>query len=275
MRDIQVVTDSTAYISKEYARENGIDIVPLSVEFNGETKPEGYPGEFNDFYNKLKTSESFPKTSQPSVGAFRKVFERAIKNDKEIIVILISSKLSGTYNSAKLASTMVNEKKISIIDSKTSASNLKTLVNIAVNMNKKDFTRQEIVDNINEEKNKMSIYLTVHKLDYLYKGGRLSASQALLGSLLKIRPVIGLIDGELVPVKKLRGKNKALNYMIDIIPEDVKRISICYILNYDFAKKIKRKLEKKFKDVEITIDELGPVIGAHLGPNSLGLCYSV
>lgn len=273
MSKIQIITDSTAYIPKDFALANNIKIVPLSVNFCQEVKDEGFPGEFGEFFDKLKTSKDFPTTSQPSVGAFADVYQEAISQGYEVITLVISSKLSGTFNSASVAAEMVAPDKISVIDSESAASNLRLLTEIAMDMARKGIPRQDIVGHLNESKKRMGINITVDTLDYLKKGGRLSGAQALLGTLLNIRPVIALVDGKLIPVGKARGKNKALEMMINNIPENTTDISICHIFNIEEAEEVKATLQKKFSKARITIDVLGPVVGSHLGPKALGLCF--
>lgn len=273
MADIRIVTDSTAYITKEFAECNNIDIIPLMVDFEGVTNAEGFPGEFEEFFNRLKISESFPKTSQPSSGAFAEVFKKAVEGGEEVIAVVISSKLSGTYNSASIAADMVAANKISVIDSETTVSNLRMLVERAKELAVSGKSREEIVNIINEEKKRTGVNLTVDTLEYLKKGGRLSSGAALIGSILNIKPVIALVNGELVPVGKARGKGKAVEMMISNIPDNVKKISICQIFNMEEALEIKEILGKKYPRVDVTIDVIGPVIGAHLGPRAIGICF--
>lgn len=273
MSNIRIVTDSTAYIQKEYARINDIDIVPLMADFEGDTNDEGFPGEFEEFFNKLKTSENFPKTSQPSIGAFAQLFKKSIENGEEVIAILISSKLSGTYNSACAAAEMTAPNKISVIDSETSVSNLRLLVEKARQLALSGFSREKIVNIINEEKKRTRANLTVDTLEYLKRGGRLSTGKALIGSILNIKPIISLIDGALVPTGKARGKSKAIEMIISGIPENVTNICICHIFDLEEAERIRDMLVIKYPNANITIDVIGPVIGSHLGPKAIGVCF--
>lgn len=272
MAKVQIVTDSTAYFTKEYAEENDIKIVPLSVTFSGETKDEGFPGEFEDFYRELQTSKDFPTTSQPPIEAFAKVYEEILTENKEIVTIVISEKLSGTYNSAMAAANMTAPDKISVIDSETTVSNLKMLVMIANDMAKQGKSREEIVETIEREKKKMNVVLAASTLEYLKRGGRLSATQATIGNLLNVKPIIGLKDGKLIAVAKVRGKNKAMEYLVDSVPENAAAITVLHILSHDDARQLYRKLQEKFPRIEIEIDEIGPVIGSHLGPGGVGVC---
>lgn len=274
MAKIRIVTDSTAYIQRAYATRRGIRVVPLSVHFGDHVESEGAPGEFEAFYERLKTSDSFPTTSQPSVGAFAEVFREAVENGEEVIAITISGKLSGTYNSACLAAEMIAPDKISVVDSETTVANLKVLVERLAAMAEVDEDRPGMVETIEREKRKTGIRLTVGTLEYLRKGGRLTASQAFLGNLLKVKPIIALVDGALEPVDKVRGKKKAIARMVESIPEKVKTISICHILNGEEALEYKGVLEEAFPSAKVAIEEIGPVIGSHLGPKAIGFCYS-
>lgn len=273
MKTIQVVTDSTSYLTKDEIKEYDIKVVPLKVHFQGEDNDEGMPGEFDEFFNKLKATEDFPTTSQPSAGAFAKVFQDAIDQGKEVVAILISSKLSGTYNSAIIGADMVDSDKITVIDSLTSVANLKYLAIKAYNMALEGKTRQEIAECIEKQKKRTGVYLTVETLDYLRKGGRLSGAQAFIGSILNIKPIIKLEDGILLPVAKARGKKKAIEMMIENIPEGVKIIYIPHIFNEAESKEVKKELEKRFPNAKIELTGLGPVVGAHLGPKAMGVCY--
>lgn len=273
MGKIRFVTDSTAYFDKATAIEKNIDIVPLKVEFLGETKDEGFPGEFEEFFDKLKTAEEFPKTSQPAVGDFVKVFSNAIENGDEVIAITISSKLSGTFNSASLAAELVSPDNISVIDSETAAANLKLLVEMGIELANEGKSRREIVDILNSEKKKTGISLTVDSLEYLKRGGRLTATQALIGTILNVKPIIDLIDGKLEPVAKARGKRKALEMMSERIPQDASKITILHIFSIEEAEELKTILQEKFKSAEIRIEGLGPVVGTHLGPKAMGICH--
>lgn len=273
MANIRIVTDSTAYMPKEYANANDIDIVQLMVDFEQVVSEEGFPGEFEEFFNRLKLSESFPKTSQPSIGAFANVFKKAVEKGEEVIAIVISSKLSGTYNSASAAANMVAPNKISVIDSESSVSNLRMFVERAKELAASGVSREEIVSIINYDKKRAGINLTVDTIEYLKRGGRLSTGKAFIASILDIKPIIALIDGELVPTGKARGKKKAIEMMISSIPEKVRKISICQILNMEEALEMKEILKSKYPKVDITIDVLGSVIGAHLGPKAIGICY--
>lgn len=273
MSKVKIVTDSTSYISKDFVEENGIVVVPLSYTFDGETLEEGFKGEFDDFYKKLENTNLFPKTSQPPAGKFYNAFKECFEDCDEVIAIVLSSKISGTYNSATLAKNMLEDKKVTIIDSESTVSNLRILVEDALKMANEGKSAEEIEEYINKKKKKMHILLSPATLEYLRRGGRLSGVSSTVGNLLNIKPILELKDGELKSLDKVRGTSKAMSYMMDKLPDDVEKISICHILNMDVAEKVKKQLEGRFPKAEISIDDIGPVIGAHLGPKTLGICY--
>ncbi|MBM7582248.1 DegV family protein with EDD domain [Caldicoprobacter guelmensis] len=273
MNQIHIVTDSTAYIDKEFVRQHDMSVVPLYYSFEGKTEKEGFPGEFQDFFSRLARSSDFPTTSQPSVGDFKEVFESALKKGKEVIALTISSKLSGTYNSANTAANLIGSDKISIIDSQTTVANLRVLTEMAINLVKQGFSRSQIVEKIEEQKTRMGIRLTVGTLEYLKRGGRLTNAQAVIGSFLNVKPIIALIDGKLEAIAKVRGKKKAMEKIIEDIPKKVSIINICQIFALKEAHELKSILKERYPHAIINIQEIGPVIGSHLGPEALGVCY--
>ena len=273
MRKIKIITDSTSYISREFVEREEITVVPLNYIFDNVSYKEGFKGEYDDFFIKLADSKLFPTTSQPSTGEFCKAFEEALNDYDEIIAIVLSSKISGTYNSAMLAKNILEDKKITIIDSESAASNLRFMVEDALNMAKAGKSSEEIVEFIEDKKKKMKICLTTGTLEYLSRGGRLSSIESTIGNMLSIKPIIELKSGELQLIEKVRGNNKAVSTLINKIPDSVQKIAICQILNMDEALNLKKTLEAKYPNAEITIDDLGPVIGAHLGPKMLGVLF--
>ncbi|MGI6527627.1 MAG: DegV family protein [Caldicoprobacterales bacterium] len=272
MARVQIVTDSTAYFSKEEAKQRQIQVVPLSVTFSSVSTEEGFPGEFEDFYRQLETSKDFPSTSQPSIEAFASVYKEILAQGNEIITIVISEKLSGTYNSAYAAAAMTSPDRISVIDSETTVSNLKFLVQLAQSMAELGHSRQEIVEAVERQKKRMQVVLVANTLEYLKRGGRLSAAQAAIGTLLNVKPIIGLVDGKLEAIAKIRGKGKALDYLVEHVPEDAAAITVLHILVPEAARQLQRKLKERFPHIQIGIDEIGPVIGSHLGPGGVGIC---
>jgi DegV family protein with EDD domain len=271
---IKIITDSTSYLDKNYIEDENIRVVPLNYVFDGEDYKEGLKGEFNDFYSKLQSTDLFPTTSQPAIGDFVAAYEEALKSHDQIVVITLSSKISGTYTSAHVAAEMVDSENIRVVDSLGAAATLRFLVQDAVEMSRKGMDAHRIQEELERKKDKLGIVLTTDTLEYLSRGGRLSTLQAGIGNILSIKPVIRMLDGELQLVEKTRGKKKAINRLLACIPEGVDRISLCHVTNTGEAEKLADTLRQTYPGASVTIDELGPVIGAHLGPRTLGICYS-
>ena len=271
---IKIITDSTSYLDKEYIDKMDITVVPLNYVFDGEEYKEGLKGEFHEFYSKLQSTEYFPTTSQPAVGDFAAAYDEALKSYDQIVVVTLSSKISGTYSSAQMAAEMVDPENIKVVDSLGAAATLGFLAEDAVEMAKAGLDADQIRQELEKRKKNLGIVLTTDTLEYLSRGGRLSSFQAGIGNILSIKPVIRLIQGELQLVEKIRGRKKALSRLMTYIPEGVERISLCHVTNAEEAEKISQTLQQAYPGARITIDELGPVIGAHLGPKTLGICYS-
>ncbi|MGV8145959.1 MAG: DegV family protein [Alkaliphilus sp.] len=273
MSNIQIITDSTAYLEKSYCIENNIVVVPLSYVFEGETETEGYPGEFDSFFARLEKSKDFPVTSQPPVGTFKEVYEKAISEEKEIVVVTISSKISGTYNSACLAAEMVDASKISVVDSLQCGANIAELVKIAVKLDYVNTSRKEIEEELNDQKERMNVRIVPRTLDYLRKGGRLSNIASFVGNLLNLKPIVGFNEGRLEVVSKTRGFKKAIKLAINDIPSEVKVINITHVINFDAAVELKNNIATQFPNAKVNVTEIGPVVGSHNGPGTLGLVY--
>lgn len=268
---ITIVTDSTAYIQKAYAESNRIKVLKILLDFDGLVVREGFPGEFEQYYTLLEKSKEFPKTSQPPIGEFVEIFQKEMDAGNEVIAIMVSSKTSGTYNTALMASHMVNGDAISVIDSETSGANLKVLVERANELAKDGKSREDIIKIIEIEKKRMSVNMTFETLDYIEKAGRLTHSKKIIVDLLHIKPIVGVEDGFIKIVGRARGKNQAIKHMIKDIHPDAKIINVCYIMNPEEATEIKEKIESLFPHAIVDIQEVGPSLGIMFGPRAIGI----
>lgn len=270
---IQLMCDSTAYLERNFLMEHKVKMIPLTYRFRGTDHRENAGGEDDSFFYELSQTHDFPVTSQPPVGEFVRAFEKARRADEQALVVTISSKVSGTYNAARLAAQMVDENGIAVVDSMGGAMTERFLMEKAVAMRAKGAGLKEIAEALEALRERTNVLFTVANLDYLHQGGRLSRSKALIGNLLHLSPIISLKDGMLVAEHLERGMKKAVKAMISLVPESVSRISVAHILNLEGAKQLSATLQEKFQNAKVTIDKVGPVFGAHLGPGSLGLGY--
>lgn len=280
MAKVILVTDSTADIPKDLADQLDIHIVPLKVHIGGQTYMDGVTITPSVFFDKLVQSEQFPSTSQPSPIDFEQKYHEIIGKygkDAQIISVHLSSALSGTFQSANLARNMVgSDFDITVIDSKKAAFLLGTIVVQAAKAAKKGQGKEECIQVVEKMKESQKDYFVVDTLTYLQKGGRIGKAQALIGTLLNVKPILTLNDaGEVIPFDKVRGKKKAVARILEELKQYAhnERVvaSVLYATNLPEAEELKNHLQEQFNIEEITLSEVGPVIGAHVGPNVLAV----
>lgn len=280
MANIMMVTDSTADIPKEIAEQLDIHIVPLKVHIDGQTYLDGVTITPSVFFDKLAQSEKFPSTSQPSPIDFEQKYLEIIDQhgqDVQIISIHLSSALSGTFQSANLARNMVgSDFDITVMDSRKAAYFLGMMVVQAARAVKEGHNKEECIQVIEKMKVSQKDFFVLDTLTYLQKGGRIGKAQALIGALLNVKPILTLNEaGEVIPFDKVRGKKKAVAKMIEELKQYAQgeRVvaSVLYAMNLQEAKELKNQLQEQFDMEEITLSEIGPVIGAHAGPNVLAV----
>ncbi|HWT27665.1 MAG TPA: DegV family protein [Mobilitalea sp.] len=275
---IRIITDSTSDINVDEARKLEISVVPLKVIFGDKEYKEGIEITIESFYEKLVKSEKLPTTSQPSPDDFLVHFNEAKKAEDSVIVLLISGKLSGTVQSAIIAKDMSDYSDIYIIDTLTTITGLRLLVEEAVRLRQQGESAVQIYDILNGLKDRVVLLAMVDTLEYLHKGGRLSKSSAILGSLLNFKPVITLKDGVIGVVGKERGSNKGINKLIDSI-EDFGEIDQSFPVNLGFTAEdskcllLEEKLIERMKLNNIHRYPVGCVVGTHAGPGASVLTY--
>lgn len=275
---IRIITDSTSDISLAEAKEIGVTIVPLKVIFGDKEYKEGIDITLDDFYNKLAVADTLPTTSQPSPDDFLNCYLQAKEAGDSVVVILIAEKLSGTVQSAVIAQNMAEYEDIHIIDSLTTITGLRLLVNQAVALRKQGLSAAQITDQLELLKNRIVLFAMVDTLEYLYKGGRLSRSSAFLGSLLKFKPIITLKDGALGVLGKERGANKAISRLIEIIEEHGKidkeyPVYYGYTFQDEQARLLRDNANRKYGLTDTSLHPVGCVVGAHVGPGACVITY--
>jgi DegV family protein with EDD domain len=217
---IRIITDSTSDISQNQAKELGIDIIPLRVNFAHGAYRDGVDITNAEFYKKLTKSEELPTTSQINPYEFYDFFKKYINDGDEVVGIFISSHLSGTYQSAVAAKEMLkNDDNIYIIDSLNVTFPLGLLIKQAVRIRDKGLTAERIAEEIESLKSRVRLVAVVSTLKYLY-GGRISSGTAVVGSMLGINPIIAIIDGKVESVGKTRGRKQAFRWMLDYIEKE-------------------------------------------------------
>ncbi|MBO1001532.1 DegV family protein [Pseudogracilibacillus auburnensis] len=275
---VAIVTDSTAYIPENLLEKYHIHTVPLSVVFGDESFREGMDITTAEFYAKVKQSKDLPSTSQPAIGTFIELFEELSKDYDAIISIHLSKKFSGTYEAAKSAGNMVENVKVYPYDSELSAMPQGLYAIAAAEMVQQGKTVDEIITHLDDMKSKTRTYFMVDDLSHLQRGGRLNSAQALLGSLLNIKPILHIVDGLIVPFEKIRTRKKAINRMMSMLEDEavnkkIVRVVFIHANNEAVVTKLREDFAKNHPEIESIISYFGPVIGTHLGEGSIGVCW--
>ncbi|TFB24385.1 DegV family protein [Filobacillus milosensis] len=273
-----VVTDSTAYIPQKQLEELNIHVVPLSVTFGSESYREIYDITTKEFYEKVKTSDELPKTSQPSIGDVLTKYEELAENYDTIISIHLSSGMSGTYQAAASAAQSIEGANVHLFDTEISAMAQGFYVLRAAEMVKQGAEPEKTIDELENIKKEMRAYFMVDDLRHLQRGGRLSGAQAMVGSLLQMKPLLHIENKTIAPFEKIRTSKKAFKRMEQLLAEtaeEAEEVKACIIHaeREEAANKWKEDLEAKYPNVNFVLSYFGPVVGTHLGEGSFGLCW--
>jgi DegV family protein with EDD domain len=275
---IRIITDSTSDMSIKEAAQMNITLVPLKVIFGDKEYKEGVEITIDGFYEKLVKAERLPTTSQPSPDDFLEHFKEGKAAGDSIIVLVISAKLSGTYQSAMIAKEMVDYEDIHIIDSSTATCALRILVEQASKLRDEGLTAEDIVAKIMDIKDRVVLLAMVDTLEFLHKGGRLTKSSAILGTLLKFKPLLTVKDGLVSAVGKERGVNKAIGRLADMIDENggidsSYPVHLGYTAQDDQCKLLRDKITEKYGLKGLKMYPVGCVVGTHAGPGACVITY--
>ncbi|WP_251551923.1 DegV family protein [Neobacillus muris] len=270
-----IVTDSTAYIPKDIREKWNIHMIPLQVIFGTEVLQEEIDITASEFYEAVRTKE-LPKTSQPPIGQMVELLEKLSKDYDAVISIHLSSGISGTYQGAITAGTMVDGIKVFAFDSEISCMVQGLYAIEAAMMALQGKTPEVILERLEELKKTARAYFMVDDLSHLQRGGRLSGAQAFIGSLLQVKPLLHFEDKVIVPFEKIRTRKKALKRISDLLGEDAAsgkayRAVIIHANREKEANEWKDELETLYPNVEFSIGYFGAVIGTHLGEGSMGM----
>lgn len=271
---VKVVTDSTADIPPELALELGITVVPLYVHLGTEVFRDGIDISADEFYRRLIAGPVLPKTAAPSPGDMAAAYTALSKESQEVISIHISSKLSATFSSAMLAKEQAGKDcYIEVIDSRQAAMALGLLAIGAAQRARAGASLYEVADWVHHAIPKTHLFGLLDTLEYLQKGGRIGKAQAFLGSLLQIKPIIGVKEGEVHPVERVRTRHKALERVAELATafKAVHSLALFYSTDGEAVEGLAQRLSQAFPGVEIYRSRFGPVIGTYVGPGAVGV----
>ena len=266
-----IVTDSTTSLPEGVRERPDLRVVPLTFAFGPD---ETYTDKVNlsnaEFYEKLKTSSRFPTTSQPPTGAFVEAYESLVSYD-DVLVLTLSGKLSGTYESALSAAGMVDTS-VEVVDTKTAEMGSGLILLEALRVVDEGGSFEDVKQATEAAVRRCGIFFAVGTLEYLEKSGRIGRAQRLLGNALDIRPVLRLEDGEVVPHKRARGRKRQMSAIVEEVKpmiESGHQIAYGHVNAYDAIADLRHALGTGGSFVS----EIGGVVGSHVGPGAYGVAY--
>lgn len=276
---VRLITDSSADISAQEAKQMGITMIPMAITFGDEEYYDGVTLLPKEFYEKLTTEKMLPKTAQITPFRFEEAFAEGTENGDEVVAIVLSSKLSGTYEAARSAAEKFNGK-VFVVDSLSAALGERLLCQHALAWIRQGKTAKEIFDELERVKKKLCVMAVLETLEYLKKGGRISGAVAFVGGMLNLKPVVKVIDGEVKMIGKARGQKKGCELMNQIIKNgDGIDFSMPHgVLWTGLDESIADKYVRESADVfcgheDIPAYIVGSTIGTHVGPGVFGLAY--
>lgn len=275
---VRIVTDSTADIPAQQAAPLGIVVVPLTVFFGDEAFLDGVDLDNQGFYRKLATAKDLPRTSQPSPASFQEVYTRLIDEGADgILSVHLSSKLSGTYQSARTArdSLPENVKKvpIEVVDTLSISVGMSRAILLAAQQAREGHDLQEIKARLLDQLSRTRILAVLDTLEYVRRGGRIGGARAMLGNMLSFKPIISLKDGEVVPLEQPRTRSKAYARIAELLAAAG---SIEYVAIAEASEDVGQQLAQAIKSTykgELPIYRLGAALGTHTGPGTAAIAY--
>jgi DegV family protein with EDD domain len=272
-RKVQVVTDSGSDLPHALRNQYGITVVPLSITFGTESFLDGVDITPEQFMQRLEASSEMPKTAQPASAAFAKVFREAIDKGMDVVCVTISSGLSGTFNSARLAAEEFGPDRVRVVDSLAATMQFGWIVIEAARAAQNGGDIDAVESAAKSAITRANCFAVLQTLDYVYKGGRIGRASHMVGSALGIKPILNFIDGLLTPMERVRTWKKALARATELAANagTVTDIAVLHADNRKDAEMTAEKLQTKFPQANIVVDWVGPTIGTYAGPGAIGI----
>ena len=269
----RVVTDSTADLPAEWASRYGIEVVPLKVLFGNETFRDRVDLTDDQFFAKLAESTRLPTTSAPSPGEFAAVYEKLAKDCEAVVSIHIGGQLSGTVEAARVGAQSVEGLKVHVVDTRSVSMTLAFLCRVAAESASFDAAVSAVEDRVE----KARIIALLDTLRYVEMGGRVSRAQAMIGNMLDLKPILGVVGGEIKSLDRVRTRSKAIPRMIELLQADepITALGVMHAQAADDAERIRAEIAPELEKQGVTVvtGQIGCVLGTHTGPRTLGFAY--
>lgn len=268
-----IVTDSTICIPRSEAEALGLHIVSDSYSISGQVYLEGYSDENGDFEARIFANPEHCKTSQAPVAGFIQLFEELVRKGMDVLCLVISSRLSGTYSSACIAAREVDSEKIAVVDSLSTSGGLWLLAKEARALSDQGLSLAQVASKLEKLRDKAGIVFSVNDMAALRRSGRLGVVPQSVGTVLNIRPILMCIRGAVVARGMVRGNAERIRALISRVPADAKEIVIQHMGDRMAAEPLYQAIQKRFPEISIHISRLGPVLGIHLGAGTVGISW--
>jgi DegV family protein with EDD domain len=280
MSKVAVVTDSTTYLPSDLVKKYNISIAPQVLIWGEQTYKDGVEIQSQEFFTRLKTTKVMPTTSQVAVVSFQEIFQDLVNKDYEVLAVLVSSKLSGTIQSAMQAKDLMGAagEKVHVVDSQS----------VAMALGFQALTVARAIEggaSLNDAKSLAEklhaytgVFFAVDTLEFLHRGGRIGGAQRFLGTMLNMKPILAIQDGRVEGIERIRTKSKALDRVLEMVVEKAKgkspiRIASLHANATDEARALLTRAEQELKPVESIFTEVSPTVGTHAGPGTVGLAF--
>ena len=280
MSKFVIVTDSTSYIPSDITQKYGITVAPQVLIWDNQTYRDGIDIQPTDFYSRLKTAKSMPSTSQVSPATMQEIFQGLVEKGTSVLGIFISSKLSGTLQSAIQAKEMMGGAgdKVMLVDSQSTAMALGFQALAAARAMEAGASLEECAAMAAKAHERTGVFFAVDTLEFLHRGGRIGGAQRFIGSALNLKPILALKEGKVEGVDRIRTKSKAHDRVLELVAEQVKgksniRIATLHANSADDARSLLDRAAAELSPVETLFTEVSPVVGTHAGPGTVGLAY--
>ncbi len=280
MSKFAIVTDSTSYIPSEVVQKHGITVAPQVLIWDNQTYRDGIEIQPTEFYSRLKTAKVMPSTSQVSPATMQEIFQGLVDKGMPVLGIFISSKLSGTLQSAIQAKDMMGSagEKVTLVDSQSTAMGLGFQAIAAARAAEAGASIEETAALASSAHERTGVFFAVDTLEFLHRGGRIGGAQRFIGSALNLKPILAVKDGKVEGIERIRTKSKAHERVLELVAEQVKgksniRLATLHANSADDAKNLLDRAVAELSPVETLFTEVSPVVGTHAGPGTVGLAY--
>lgn len=275
MPRVAVVTDSTADLPSGMAEDLAIRVVPLNVHWEGATYRDKIDLAADEFYRRLAEARELPKTSAPAVGLFEEIYQELLAEHEGVVSVHISARLSGTCSAALAAAQSVAPERIVVIDSRQLSLCLGWLAVEAARLARQDAPLVAVAEHVRRLLPRVNLYAALDTLEFLQRGGRIGRAQALIGSLLSVKPIVQIQDGEVAPVDRVRTRAAALRRLVELTTSlpSIQALGVLHGAAPEQAAALRDELAIRFPGQQIVTSEIGAVIGTHAGPGVYGVAY--